>query len=255
VDAGGAERLAPLSAWVVSTVLTAAESLGAPRTPNGRIKDSKFGWICSGWWAGRRQDPKVIAESRQIADHYLTEPAKVNATLGSRLLSVASVHGDARSRSGGEDRGDSKDPKLPARRYTRLARRQGSELMRTRTGVCASGKVRIRMRRAVLDRAWRVNRRHAVAYIEQNWPRGRPSSLRRRRWSAVSSTSGFRHCKKRIKTKLSDVQVKRISSPRHKHWRIGQAPRVRRTRSTTAWTCARSRAVTCSVAQFQAQRG
>ena len=79
VAATDAERK-ELSAWVVSTYGPRLASLGEPQesdTPEQQqLRAELFGLV-----GGIGQDPKVIAESKQLAQAYLTDPGKVNATL------------------------------------------------------------------------------------------------------------------------------------------------------------------------------
>ncbi|HEV3149338.1 MAG TPA: M1 family metallopeptidase, partial [Acidobacteriaceae bacterium] len=93
VAATEAERK-QLSAWVTSTYGPRLASLGEPKdgeTPDQQeLRADLFGLV-----GGVGQDAKVIAESRQIAEQYLKEPGKVNATLGRQALGVAAIHGDA----------------------------------------------------------------------------------------------------------------------------------------------------------------
>jgi aminopeptidase N len=182
-----------LSAWVVSTYGARLESLGAPKdgeTPDQQqLRADLFGLV-----GGVGQDPKVIAESRQIAEQYLTEPAKVNATLGQEALSVASVHGDAAFFDLVQKTAEtSKDPTLASQALYELARFKDPELMRRALDYAASGKVRnqdaVRLFATALrspntqDDAWQ--------YIEQNWPKVNAQFTTATGGALVSSTSAF----------------------------------------------------------------
>jgi aminopeptidase N/puromycin-sensitive aminopeptidase len=192
VAATEAERK-QLSAWVVSTYAPRLESLGAPKdgeTPDQQqLRADLFGLV-----GGVGQDPRVIAESRQIAEQYLADPAKVNATLGQQALGVAAVHGDAAFFDLVQKTAEtSKDPTLASQALYQLARFKDPELTRRALEYAASGKVRnqdaiglfsIALRSPnTQDDAWR--------YIEQNWPKVKAQFTTATGGELVSSTSAF----------------------------------------------------------------
>src|SRR6201996_1520810 len=141
VAATEAERK-QLSTWVVSTYGPRLASLGEPKdgeTPDQQeLRADLFGLE-----GGVGQDPKVIAESRQIAEQYLTEPGKVNATLGRQALGVAAIHGDAAFFDLVQKTAEtSKDPILASQALYDLAHFKDPELTRRALDYAASGKVR-----------------------------------------------------------------------------------------------------------------
>jgi aminopeptidase N len=198
VAATEAERK-QLSAWVASTYGPRLASLGEPKdgeTPEQQeLRAELFGLV-----GGVGQDAKVIAESRQLAVAYLTEPGKVNATLGRQALGVAAVHGDAALfdllRKTAET---SKDPTLASEALYELARFKNPELMRRALEYAASGKVRnqdaVHLFSVALqspntqDTAWQ--------YIEQNWPKVKAQFTTWAGGALVRSTGAFCTAEKR----------------------------------------------------------
>jgi len=83
-----------LAVWVRRTFTPEYKKLGAPapgEAPNTReLRAALFALL-----AYRGEDPDLIAESRRIADKYLSDPASVDPTLGQTALGVAAEHGDA----------------------------------------------------------------------------------------------------------------------------------------------------------------
>jgi aminopeptidase N/puromycin-sensitive aminopeptidase len=202
VAATEAERK-QLSAWVVSTYGARLESLGAPKdgeTPDQQqLRADLFGLV-----GGVGQDPKVIAESRQIAEQYLTEPAKVNATLGQEALSVASVHGDAAFFDLVQKTAEtSKDPTLASQALYELARFKDPELMRRALDYAASGKVRNQDAIGLFSTALRSpnTQDDAWQYIEQNWPKVNAQFTTATGGALVSSTSAFCTAQRRDEVK------------------------------------------------------
>ncbi|HEY3989795.1 MAG TPA: M1 family metallopeptidase [Acidobacteriaceae bacterium] len=192
VAATEAERK-QLSAWVVSTYGPRLASLGEPKdseTPEQQeLRAELFGLV-----GGVGQDPKVIAESRPLAVAYLTEPGKVNATLGRQALGVAAVNGDAAFFDLMQKTAEtSKDPTLASHTLYELARFKDPELTRRALEYAASGKVRnqdaVRLFAIALqspdtqDNAWQ--------YIEQNWPRVKAQFTTWAGGALVGSTGAF----------------------------------------------------------------
>jgi aminopeptidase N/puromycin-sensitive aminopeptidase len=143
---------------------------------------------------GMGQDPKIIAESRPLAVSYLTEPGKVNPTLGRQALNVAAVYGDAAFFDLLQKTAEtSKDPTLASEALYELSRFENPELVRRALEYAASGKVRnqdaVRLFAIALqspttqDNAWQ--------YIEQNWPKVKAQFTTWAGGAFVGSTSAF----------------------------------------------------------------
>jgi aminopeptidase N len=202
VAATEAERK-QLSTWVVSTYGPRLASLGEPKdgeTPEQQeLRAELFGLV-----GGVGQDPKVIAESKSLAEAYLTEPGKVNPTLGRQAVGVAATNGDAAFFDLLQKTAEtSKDPILASEALYELTRFKDPELMRRGLDYAASGKVRnqdaVRLFSVALqspntqDNAWQ--------YIEQNWPKVKAQFTTWAGGSFVSSTSAFCTTEKRDQVK------------------------------------------------------
>jgi aminopeptidase N/puromycin-sensitive aminopeptidase len=192
VAASDAERK-ELSAWVVSTYSPRLSSLGEPQesdTPERQqLRAELFGVV-----GGIGQDPKVIAESKQLAQAYLTDPAKVNATLASAAMEVAATNGDAALFDQLQKTAEtSKEPGIATGALYDLARFKDPELTRRALAYAASGKVRnqdsIRLFAIALQSpntqgtAWK--------YIEDNWMKVQTQFTMFTGGYLVGSTSGF----------------------------------------------------------------
>jgi aminopeptidase N/puromycin-sensitive aminopeptidase len=192
VAATEAERQ-QISTWVASTYGPRLASLGEPKdgeTPEQQeLRADLFGLV-----GGVGEDAKVIAESRQIAEQYLTDPGKVNATLGREALAVAAIHGDAAFFDLVQKTAEtSKDPTLASEALYELAHFKDPELVRRALDYAASGKVRnqdaTRLFAIALqspntqDTAWQ--------YIEQNWPNVKAQFTTWAGGELVSSTAAF----------------------------------------------------------------
>ena len=192
VAATDAERK-ELSAWVVSTYSPRLSSLGEPQesdTPERQqLRAQLFGVV-----GGIGQDPKVIAESKQLAQTYLNDPAKVNATLARAAMEVAATNGDAAIFDLLQKTAEtSKDPGIASGALYDLARFRDPELTRRALEYAASGKVRnqdsIRLFAIALqspntqETAWK--------YIEDNWTKVQTQFTMFTGGYLVSSTSGF----------------------------------------------------------------
>jgi aminopeptidase N len=202
VAATDAERK-QLSGWVVSTYGPRLESMGEPKdgdTPEQQeLRAELFGLV-----GDVGQDPKVIAESREIAQQYLTEPGKVNPTLGRQALRVAAIYGDAAFFDLVQKTAEtSKDPTLASQALYELARFRDPDLMRRALEYAASGKVRnqdsVRLFAIALqsphtqDNAWQ--------YIEQNWPKVKAQFTTWAGGTFVASTGAFCTAERRDQVK------------------------------------------------------
>ncbi|MGD0737181.1 MAG: M1 family metallopeptidase [Terracidiphilus sp.] len=92
--AGTPAEKAALAAWIRSTFAPEYAKLGAPSasdTPNTtELRASLFEFL--GYYA---KDPAVLAQARQIAGQYLSDPSSVDPTLGQTAVFLAARNGDA----------------------------------------------------------------------------------------------------------------------------------------------------------------
>jgi aminopeptidase N len=196
VAATDAERK-ELSAWVVSTYEPRLNSLGEPQESDSperqELRAELFGLV-----GNIGQDPKVIAESKELAQAYLADlnkvNSKVNATLARAALEVAATNGDAVLFDLLQKTAEtSKDPGIADGALSDLARFKDPELTRRALEYATSGKVRnqdsihlitIALRNPdTQDAAWK--------YIEDNWSRVKAQFTMFTGGSLVGSTSGF----------------------------------------------------------------
>jgi aminopeptidase N/puromycin-sensitive aminopeptidase len=202
VAATEAERK-QLSVWVVSTYGPRLASLGEPKdgetAEQQQLRAELFGLV-----GGVGQDAKVIAESRQLAEAYLTQPGKADATLGRQALGVAAVHGDAALFDLLQKTAEtSKDPTLASEALYELAHFKDPNLTRRALEYAASGKVRnqdaVHLFSVALqspntqDNAWQ--------YIEQNWPKVKAQFTTWAGGALVGSTGAFCTTEKRDEVK------------------------------------------------------
>ena len=192
VAASDAERK-ELSAWVVSTYSPRLSSLGEPQesdTPERQqLRAELFGVV-----GGIGQDPKVIAESKQLAQAYLSDPAKVNATLASAAMEVAATNGDAALFDQLQKTAEtSKEPGIATGALYDLARFKDPELTRRALEYAASGKVRNQDSIRLFAIALQSPNTQATAwkYIEDNWTKVQTQFTMFTGGYLVGSTSGF----------------------------------------------------------------
>jgi aminopeptidase N/puromycin-sensitive aminopeptidase len=197
------EERTRLSTWVVSTYGSRLESLGEPKdseTPEQQeLRAELFGLV-----GGVGQEAKVIAESREISEQYLTEPGKVNATLGRQALHVAAIHGDAAFFDLVQKTAEtSKDPTLANEALYELARFKDPELMRRALEYAASGKVRNQDAAHLFAVALQSpnTQDNAWQYIEQNWPKVKAQFTTWAGGTLVSSTAAFCTAERRDQVK------------------------------------------------------
>src|ERR1700761_7073309 len=192
VAATDAERK-ELSAWVVSTYGPRLASLGEPQesdTPERQqLRAQLFGVV-----GGIGQDPKVIAESKQLTQGYLSDPARVNATLARAAMEVAATNGDTALFDLLQKTAEtSKEPGIASGALYDLARFKDPELTRRALEYAASGKVRNQDSIHLFAIALRSPNTQETAwkYIEDNWTKVQTQFTMFTGGSLVSSTSGF----------------------------------------------------------------
>ena len=192
VAATDAERK-ELSTWVASTYAPRLASLGEPQasdTPERQeLRAELFGLV-----GGIGQDPKVIAESKQLAHTYLADAGKVNATLARAALGVAATNGDAALFDLLQKTAEtSKDPGMASGALYDLARFKDPELTRRALEYATSGKVRNQDSILLISLALRNPDTQDTAwkYIEDNWPQVKAQFTMFTGGALVGSTSAF----------------------------------------------------------------
>jgi aminopeptidase N/puromycin-sensitive aminopeptidase len=197
------EERKQLCEWVVATYGRRLESMGAPKAGESaeqqELRAELFGLV-----GGIGQDPKVIAESRKIAEAYLANPASVNGTLARAAVNVAAIHGDAAFFDLLQKTAEtSKDPVLASGALYDLARFKDPELMRRALEYAASGKVRNQDAVALFAIALQSpnTQNSAWQYIEENWPKVKAQFTTWAGGELVSSTAAFCTAEKREQVK------------------------------------------------------
>lgn len=192
-----------LSKWVVSTYEPRLASLGKPQvsdTPERQeLRAELFGLV-----GDVGEDPGVIAESKQLAQEYLADPSKVNATLGQAAVGVAATHGDAAFFDQLQKTAEmSKIPDIAEDALYNLARFKDPNLMRRTLGYATSGKVRNQDSIALIAIALQSPNTQDVAwkYIEDNWPKVQAQFTMFTGGELVGSTGAFCTTEKREQVK------------------------------------------------------
>ena len=202
VAATQAERK-ELSHWVVSTYGSRLASLGEPKdndTPEQQeLRAELFGLV-----GDIGEDPKVIAESKQLAQTYLADPGKVNATLAEAAVAVAATHGDAAFFDLLQKTAEtSKDPGIASGALHDLARFKNPELTRRALEYATSGKVRNQDSITLFAIALQSPNTQDTAwnYIQQNWPKVQAQFTMFTGGELVGSTGAFCTTEKRDQAK------------------------------------------------------
>jgi aminopeptidase N len=150
------------------------------------------------------KDPKVIAESKNIAEQYLSGSSKVNPTLAQSAMEVAAANGDAAYFDLLQKTAEtSKDPIISAAALYSLARFTDPELNRRALQYAASGKVRNQDSVGLFSIALQgvSTQGNAWQYIQQNWPKVQAQFTMYSGGELVGSTSGFCTAEKRDEVK------------------------------------------------------
>lgn len=192
VAATEAERK-ELSNWVVSTYGPRLTSLGEPKgnesSEKQELRAELFGLV-----GDIGEDPKVVAESKQIAEAYLADPGKVNATLAEAAVAVAATHGDAAFFDLLQKTAEtSKDPGMASSALYDLARFKDPDLTRRALEYATSGKVRNQDSIALFAIALRSPNTQDTtwSYIQQNWPKVKAQFTMFTGGELVGSTGAF----------------------------------------------------------------
>ncbi len=182
-----------LAAWVRANFNPALARLNAPvagEAPDkSLLRAALFGLL-----GNLGSDPKIIADARQIAEQYLSDPTSVNPTLAATALNIAAQNGDAPffdqllrvSQTSG-------DPQLRIQAFRALANFRDQALVARALDYALSAQVRnqdslnlvqIEMRdRRTRDATWQ--------YVQQNWPRVQAQITTWMGGELVESMGGF----------------------------------------------------------------
>jgi len=139
-------------------------------------------------------DPKIIADARQIAEQYLSDPTSVNPTLAATALNVAAQNGDAAffdqlqrvSQTSG-------DPQLRSQAFRALSSFRDEALVVRALDYALSGQVKNQdaLRLVQFEMRDRRTRDATWQYVQQNWPRVRAQVTTWMGGELVESMGGF----------------------------------------------------------------
>jgi aminopeptidase N/puromycin-sensitive aminopeptidase len=162
-----------LAAWVRENFTPVFERLGPPSAADtsGR-KELRAGLLALLGNVG--DEPKVIIQSKEIAEKYLANPGSGDATLAYAALTVAAQHGDRaffdRLQQVSET---ATDPQLRTQALFALARFRDPALVERALQYAVSGKVKDQdsIRFVARELTDRYTQDQAWRFIEEKWPR------------------------------------------------------------------------------------
>jgi aminopeptidase N/puromycin-sensitive aminopeptidase len=165
------EQKAALGAWVRTSFGPQYAKLGAPaESDSANTRELRAQLFAVLGYYGK--DPVVLAQSKQITEQYLADPASVDATLGQTALSIAARNGDAalfdRLQKVFET---STNPELQQGALSLLAQFTDPVLIQRALDYAASGKVRNQDTARQFGIALQLSetREQAWKYIQSHW--------------------------------------------------------------------------------------
>jgi aminopeptidase N/puromycin-sensitive aminopeptidase len=182
-----------VAAWVRKNFAPALARLGAPAAGDAPAKTELRATLFA-LLGNIGDDPRVIAQAKQISEQYLRNPASVDGTLAARALNIAAENGDAaffdQLQRVSETAGD---PQLRIQTLEALARFRDAALVTRALNYAVSGKVRNQdsLRLVQIEMSDRRTRDAAWQYIQQNWPRVQAQITTWMGGSLVESTGNF----------------------------------------------------------------
>jgi aminopeptidase N/puromycin-sensitive aminopeptidase len=191
--AATSEEKAALSAWIRSTYAPVYAKLGPPTEADSantkELRAQLFGIL--GYFG---KDPSILAQAKEIAAKYLTDPGAIDATLGQTALGLAARNGDAalfdRLQLISET---STNPELQVSALRLLAEFENPALVKRSLDYAVSGKVR--NQDAVIQLAIPLgsdeNRDQAWKYIQENWEKVQAQFTTEMGAALVGSTANF----------------------------------------------------------------
>jgi len=182
-----------LARWVRTTFAPALARLGAPAardTPDRNLlRAALFGLL-----GDIGEDPRIIAQARQLSEQYLSDPGSVEGTLSVTALTVAAQNGDAaffdQLQRAGQTAGD---PQLRTQALLVLARFRDPALVVRALDYAVSPQVRNQDALRLIQIELRDRRTQDVAwqYLRQNWSRVQSQTTTFAGAALVSSMGSF----------------------------------------------------------------
>ena len=191
--ASTAEERAALEAWIRTTFAPQYAKLGPPAgadSSNTRELRAELFALLGNYG----KDPAVIAQAREIAAKYLSNPGSVDATFGQSALAIASRNGDSALFDQLQNTYEtSTNPELQEGALRLLAQFENPTLVQRSLDYAVSGKVR--NQDAVIQFAIALqsddNREQAWKYIQNNWEKVQAQFTTEMGAVLVSSTGNF----------------------------------------------------------------
>jgi aminopeptidase N/puromycin-sensitive aminopeptidase len=191
--AANADEKAAISAWIRRNFAPELAKLGPPSvsdSANAReLRAQLFGTL--GYYG---KDPAVIAQSRQLAQRYLDDPASIDATLGQTALAIASRNGDAALFDTLQRTFETNsNPEIQVNALRLLAQFQDPVLAQRALNYAVSGKVRNQDAAIQLAIALQVAETRDLAwkYIQKDWDKVQAQFTTEMGAMLVSSTGSF----------------------------------------------------------------
>jgi aminopeptidase N/puromycin-sensitive aminopeptidase len=182
-----------LSAWICRTFASEYAKLGPP-SPADSPNTTEMRALFFGLLGYQGKDPAVLAQSRQIAEKYLADPASVDPTFGQTALAIAALNGDVSLFDKLQKVFEtSTNPELQMSALHLLAEFKDPSLVRRALDYAVSGKVR--NQDAAVEFAialqTRDSRPLAWNYIKSNWDKVQAQLTTEMGGVLVGSTGGF----------------------------------------------------------------
>jgi aminopeptidase N len=191
--ASSPEEHKQLAAWVRKNFAPALARLDAPvagEAPDkSLLRAALFGLL-----GNLGSDPKIIADARQIAEQYLSNPTSVNPTLAATALNVAAQNGDAAFFEQLQRVSQtSADPQLRIQAFHALASFRDEALIVRALDYALSAQVRNQDSLSLVQLEMRDRRTRDATwqYVQQNWPRVRAQITTWMGGELVESMGGF----------------------------------------------------------------
>lgn len=188
-----------ISAWIRKTFKPAYERLGAP-SPEDAPDKRELRAILFRALGLVGKDPDVIAQAKQVAEQYLSNPVSVEATFAQTAEGIAAANGDAAYFDQLQKAFESaQNPEIQEGALRLLASFSNPTLEKRALDYAVSGKVRNQDSPHQLVAALRQRETQDFAwqYIQQNWDKVQAQMTTWGGESLVGGTSGFCSVEKR----------------------------------------------------------
>jgi aminopeptidase N/puromycin-sensitive aminopeptidase len=191
--AASADEKAAISAWIRKNFAPELAKLGPPKETDSantrELRAELFGTL--GYFG---KDPAVIAQSRQLAQQYLADPASIEPSLGQTALAIASRNGDAALFDTLQRTFETNsNPEIQTNALRLLAQFQDPALAQRALNYAVSGKVRNQDAAVQFSIALQIEETRDLAwkYIQTDWDKVQAQFTTEMGAMLVSSTGSF----------------------------------------------------------------